>query len=677
MKNTSIRYCLTVCCILVCNVLAVAQTRPAYGVFGDYNLNMYKADFRTFPNVPSCCPLYEDGSGGGFSLGLFYELPLAEKLRLALRAGYSTRGGVLLREENVVVSGNVLGVFQHSVDVSLADVGIEPLAQYNLFGSLWLNLGARVAYVTTQTFSQKESIVSPSDGVFSNGSSTRNEINDQPIPSSSALFAGVLAGVSYDVPLNANATVILAPEVLYCLGITPVVSDLDWTTNSIRFGLALKLSPQQPGGPIERIEEKQNIDSIPVVRPVAVDSVGTERDVAQTLLAVGVLAKGVEANGEEKPTVTLRVEEFSSVLMTPLLNYVFFDENSAALPSRYRFLNSEETNGFDEKGVNSIDRLSTYYHLLNIVGKRLRQNPSATITLVGCNADVEMERGNLALSTRRAESVKEYLVKTWGIADVRIKTESRNLPEKAAFSQSAEGYQENRRVEILTSNTEITAPIITKDTLRKANPPILRFYPRVENDVPLSKWILTAEQNGMVVKRFEGSRDVPASLDWTMDQEGSHPRSEGSMVYSLQVTDTNNRSETSSGVIAVEQTTIHRKKIERRGDKEINRYSLILFEVRSSDITSTNRPIIDLIRKNIAPNSTVIVAGYTDRLGDPRANQTIAEDRAKTTASALRLQGDSVSISGQGNADTYNPDLPEGRLYTRTVDVVIETPVKE
>lgn len=677
MKRTSIRFCLAICCILICNVLALSQTRPAYGVFGDYNLNMYNADFRAFPNVPSCCPLYEDGSGGGFSIGLFYELPIAEKLRLALRAGYSTRGGVLLRDENVVVSGNVPGVFEHSVDVSLADIGIEPLAQYNLFGSFWLNLGARVAYVTTQTFSQKESIVSPSDGLFSNGSSTRNELTDQPIPSSSALFAGVLAGVSYDLPLNANGTIILAPEVFYCLGITPVVSNLDWTTNSLRIGLALKLSPEQRKESIERIEEKQNIDTLPVERPVAVDSIVTELDAALTLLTVDVFAKGVEANGEEKPTVTLRVEEFSSVLMTPLLNYVFFDENRAALPSRYRVLSTDETNSFDEKGVNSIDRLSTYYHLLNIVGKRLRQNPSATVTLVGCNADVEMERGNLSLSTRRAESVKEYLVKTWGIADVRIKTESRNLPEKAAFSQSAEGYQENRRVEILTSNTEITAPIITKDTLRKANPPILRFYPRVENEVPLSRWILTAEQNSVVVKRFEGSGNLPSSLDWTMDQEGSHPRSEGTLVYTLQVTDTNNRTERSTGVIAVEQTTIRRKQIERRGDKEINRYSLILFEVRSSDITSTNKPIIDLIRKNIAPNSTVSVAGYTDRLGDPKANQTIAEGRAKATASALRLQSDRVSISGQGNADTYNPNLPEGRLYTRTVDVVIETPVKE
>lgn len=265
----------------------------------------------------------------------------------------------------------------------------------------------------------------------------------------------------------------------------------------------------------------------------------------------------------------------------------------------------------------------------------------------------------------------------WGITDVRLKIESRNLPEKAALSQSEEGYQENRRVEILTSNSDITAPIITKDTLRKANPPVVRFYPKVENEIPLSTWILTAEQNGVAVKRFEGSGDVPSSLDWTMDHEGSHPRSDGSLQYSLQVTDTNNRTEMSSGVIAVEQITIRRKQIERKGDKEINRYSLILFEVRSSDITSNNRPIIDLIRKSIAPNSIVSVAGYTDRLGDPKANQTIAEGRAKATASALSLQSDRVSISGQGNADTYNPNLPEGRLYTRTVDVVIETPVKE
>jgi outer membrane protein OmpA-like peptidoglycan-associated protein len=703
---------LVVICTVFCRFTALSQDRPAYGIFGNYNLTSYSADFRSFPNVPSCCPQYSDGTGSGFSAGLLYQLPLADQLRLALRAGYSSRSGTLTREENTTVTGNIPAIFEHRVDASLADIGIEPLVQYNLFGSLWLNVGARVALVTTNQFSQKETIITPTDGVFPNGSSTRNELTDQPIPNSSSLFAAALGGISYDLPLNAKGTLILAPEVLYSLGITPVVSGLDWSTNSLRIGLALKYSPAPSKEPTERREQKQHIDTVRRESPIAVNSIITgkertdtqsqligdemlitttthrtdtllipESNIASTKqtipLAATVTANGVDGSGAEKQTVKLQVEEFSSVLMTPLLNYVFFDDNSATIPTRYRSITSDEMANFNEKKINNADRLSTYYHILNIIGKRMQENPKATITLIGCNADIGAEKGNLTLSKQRAEAVKDYIVQQWKIADNRIKIESRNLPEKAAQSQTEEGYQENRRVEIIASSPMVIAPIITNDTLRKANPPTVRFRPQIAGSAPISKWTLTAEQNGTILKQFEGTGTVPTTIDWNMDQDGTHPRTEEGLKYTLTVTDAGGTSASAGSIIPVEQNTIRRKQIERKGDKEINRYSLILFDVRSSEITGTNKPIIELIRKNITPTSTVNVAGFTDRLGDARTNQSLADGRAKATASALNIPENGTNITSKGNAETYNAKLPEGRLYTRTVDVVIETPIKE
>ncbi|MFN8361161.1 MAG: OmpA family protein [Candidatus Kapaibacterium sp.] len=704
---------LAVFCFVFCTAIAHAQQRPAYGIFGNYNLNSYSADFRNFPNVPSCCPDYKDGSGSGLSLGILYELPLADQLRLGLRLGYSSRSGILTRDENTVVTGNIPAVFEHKVDASLADIGLEPIAQYNLFGALWLNLGTRIAAVTTKNFSQKETIITPTDGVFPNGSSTRNEVTNQPIPEASSLYAAVLGGISYDLPLNARGTLILSPEVLYSYGITPVVSGLTWSSNSLRIGLALKYSPLPNTEPTERIEQKEFIDTVRSERPIAVSTilrgqqsstseeriVGDERIITQTIrrtdtllipknietpvtkqtlpLTVRVGASGVESSGAEKQTVKLLVEEFSSVLMTPLLNYVFFDDNSAVIPTRYKSISASETVNFNEKKINNPDRLSTYYHLLNIIGKRMQDNPKATITLIGCNADIGAEKGNLALSKQRAEAVKDYITKQWNIADNRIKIESRNLPEKAAQSQTEEGYQENRRVEIIASSPMVIAPIITNDTLRKANPPTVRFRPQITGSSPVATWILTAEQNGNILKKFEGTGTLPASIDWNMDQDGTHPRTEEGLKYTLTVTDASGTSVSAGSIIPVEQNTIRRKQLERKGDKEINRYSLILFDVRSSEITGTNKPIIELISKNITPTSTVNVAGYTDRLGDARTNQSLAEGRAKATASALNIPENGTNISSKGNAETYNPKLPEGRLYTRTVDVVIETPIKE
>ncbi len=701
-------------CFILCGAHAHAQLLPAYGVFGDFNLNMYQADFRSIPTVPSCCPLYQDGSGTGFSVGLLYELPLAAQLRLALRAGYSSRGGTMKRTENTTVAGNIPGVFEHQVDASLADIGLEPLLQYNVFGSMWINVGGRLAYVSTKSFSQKETLISPTSFVFSNGATVRNEFTDQPIPESSALYAAVIGGISYDLPLNSQNTLKLAPEILFSYGLTPVVSGLKWNSNSLRFGLALKYSPKPE--PTKRFEKIQKIDTIKKEAPVVASLVvqGNERimlftqelgdeiittetlqrtdtllvpqkvvpptpiALKQSVLTVSVAATGVKATGEEIPTVKLEVEEFSSILMTPLLNYIFFDENSSSLPSRYKLLDQQGVESFSEEKVNSSNRLTTYYHILNIVGKRMRQNPTATITLIGCNADFGVEKGNLNLSKQRALAVKDYLMQHWSLSDSRIKIESRNLPEKAALSQTDEGYQENRRVEIIATIPAITFPIITHDTLRRANPPSVRFRSQVFHDNPITQWSLTAEQEGTILKRFAGIGEVPATLDWNIDrEEGTHPRSEAGLHYSLNCTDSEAKTAASGYVIPVEQITIHRKRIERRGDKEINRYSLILFEVRSTEINTINKPIISLIKANIAANSMVKIAGYTDRLGDERANQTLAEGRAKTTAVALGITGTASEITSQGNAETYNPVLPEGRLYTRTVDVVIETPIKE
>lgn len=129
-------FSLLVFCFILFLAPARAQLFPAYGAFGNYNLNMYQADFRSFPGVPSCCPQYENGTGSGFTVGLLYELSLADQFRLALRAGYATRNGTMKRTEATVVAGNLPGIFEHQVDATLADIGIEPLVGYNPLSSL-------------------------------------------------------------------------------------------------------------------------------------------------------------------------------------------------------------------------------------------------------------------------------------------------------------------------------------------------------------------------------------------------------------------------------------------------------------------------------------------------------------------------------------------------------------
>jgi outer membrane protein OmpA-like peptidoglycan-associated protein len=340
-------------------------------------------------------------------------------------------------------------------------------------------------------------------------------------------------------------------------------------------------------------------------------------------------------------------------------------------------LQGGEVAGFDIDRVNSPEKLPTYHHLLNIIGRRLRDNPTATLTLTGCNQDIRDEKGNVGLSRQRAEAVRGYLKDVWGIADNRIGIETRNLPVKAANTETQDGAEENRRVEITSNDARILAPVITSDTLRKTDPPSMRFRTGAVADAGMSSWQLTVVQDGKLLKRFDGTGDVPAALDWDIEREaGTTPRYQGDLHYTLTARDAAGTEARAEHTIPVEQLTISKKRTERRGDREIDRSSLILFDVRSADISAAGATIIPLIRDRIQPTSTVTVTGYTDRLGDAAYNQQLADGRAAAVAKALGMGANKGVSKGIGEADLYDNSLPEGRLYTRTVDVVIETPVQ-
>lgn len=102
-----------------------------------------------------------------------------------------------------------------------------------------------------------------------------------------------------------------------------------------------------------------------------------------------------------------------------------------------------------------MNQIEVYHNILNIIGKRLILNPLATITVTGCNQDFRNEADNTPLSRRRAKEVSNYLEDVWSINPNRIKIEVRNLPEIYSQIKTANGFAENRRVEISSQTSSI------------------------------------------------------------------------------------------------------------------------------------------------------------------------------------------------------------------------------
>ena len=69
------------------------------------------------------------------------------------------------------------------------------------------------------------------------------------------------------------------------------------------------------------------------------------------------------------------------------------------------------------------------------------------------------------------------------------------------------------------------------------------------------------------------------------------------------------------------------------------------------------------------------IVGYTDRLGEEQHNQELSAQRALSTARALGVPTSSASGAGESQL-LFDNNLPEGRFYSRTVNVTIKTPVE-
>ena len=94
--------------------------------------------------------------------------------------------------------------------------------------------------------------------------------------------------------------------------------------------------------------------------------------------------------------------------------------------------------------------------VLELVAKRLRENPEVRIRIEGYTDERASEAHNLELSKERAESVKRILV-GFGVGPERLQTVGYGESNPVATNDTPEGRALNRRVELLVLNPEAAA----------------------------------------------------------------------------------------------------------------------------------------------------------------------------------------------------------------------------
>jgi outer membrane protein OmpA-like peptidoglycan-associated protein len=664
---------LAAACALLSSIGAEAQlldsveVRPRFGIYGDFVRSVHASDFLRLAGDASIpyASRFDGGEGQGLAFGALIDYPLSEMLWLTLRGSiHSDNAELRAIERTVVIVGDTAtftGEFEREIDASMTVAGIEPMVGVRLPAGVTFHVGGRAGFVLSQEFTQRDVLTLPTDrGVFENGRRIRNEASGE-IPGVSSMQAAAIVGVSRDLALNPQGTWFLVPEIFGSYALTPVSDSVDWSAHGLRFGIALKYSPLPAPPVIAVVPEPEPIPEPP--KP--------------PVLAASVSAVSVETDGSERPEVTIRVEEFISTQMRPLLSYIFFDESSASIPTRYRTLGVADTSAFHLNRLHGTGTLEAYYNVLNIVGRRMQQNPRATITVTGHNAGTGAERGNGELSRGRAEAVRGYLTSVWGIDAERVKIRARDLPEVASDTANPEAAAENRRVEITSSDPAILEVVMTDDTVRTVTPPAVRFRPSITSEAGVASWQLSARQNDVTVASFSGNGPVPPAIEWKPSESRAFSTgSEAPITYLLAVRDgAGQRTETQVEQIRVQQVTLRRKREEGASDRRIDRYGLILFDYDRSELNTVNQRLASMIRSRIPAGATVGITAYTDRVGEEEHNMRLSEARARATARAIGVP--EVNARGVGETQPlYDNDLPEGRFYSRTVEVVVESQVR-
>jgi outer membrane protein OmpA-like peptidoglycan-associated protein len=467
--------------------------------------------------------------------------------------------------------------------------------------------------------------------------------------------AGVKLGLGYDFKIG--KCTYLSPEVTFAFPFTDVskvVNYTSWKVPQIRAGINLTW-----GCPKE-----EPIDTIPPFTP----------ELSTGFTSVNFYNNDGNVNQLEK----IKVQEISYQELFPLIPYIFYDENQAVPNPKNQVLT-----GADQAGGFRIADLKPNAEKINqstidVIGSRMEMNKNAQLTITGTK-DIVREKKNASVSMERADWAKKYLISNYDINPERIEVVAGASPAKASSIRVEDGQAENRRIEFNSSSSDILAPIIIdQEKVRLAEPAYIEFVPYATSNENVTEWNLEIMQGGKILRQFAGQGKVD-SLLWNI-YPNELAASEIPVDYVFTARSESGLESTSAGTIPVQYYSFAQKKSHQSADTTISKFSLIVFDFDSPEISNVDK---EILIKNVVPSiklkSTVKIFGYTDRIGTDEYNQNLSSKRAENARSILQSQVPNAKfeIYGVGeNVSIYDNNSPIGRQLSRTVQIYVITPEK-
>ncbi|PKL84554.1 MAG: hypothetical protein CVV22_12495 [Ignavibacteriae bacterium HGW-Ignavibacteriae-1] len=381
----------------------------------------------------------------------------------------------------------------------------------------------------------------------------------------------------------------------------------------------------------------------------------------------------------------LVMKETKTWNLYPLLNYVFFEPGSSEIPERYILLDSYDQTGIFTDTTILGGTLDKYYHVMNIYGYRLTNHPDAKIEIVG-TIDMEVEKDS-KLAAARAQKVYNYFRDVWKIDESRMTLGKHGKPEHPTSTRiDSIGVQENRRVEIRCTNWDVVKPVFDVGSITEPQPRTMNWKMKngIEDQLVAKRRIeITRNNQNWRTLTDVGLTDEQVNWNWT-NMAREYPTDELSYTAQLVIT-TQTGAECKSDPVTIPVMQVSSTRMVTEGTIDTTRetYNLILFPFDSDNAGPINSRIMqEYVYERCRPSSVIDVIGHTDVVGMYDHNKKLSERRSETVRQGINKQTggkyNTLTSNGVGEEDPlYSNDLPEGRFYNRTVQVIVRTPLTE
>jgi outer membrane protein OmpA-like peptidoglycan-associated protein len=649
--------------------VASAQDRPApslwFGVNGGYGLASHSV------NGLSCesgCPNYNGGTGGGAFFGASLDYLFGEHWGIAVRGDYmfsSLNMQATTSDQQVRgISGNLVPLVRNYT-LAVNDPAITAdLSLFYKIDRFQFHFGPAIAITSNQTWSSSANIVSPGNVTYGNQLRDTTFFPSQSIAGAQSLQMFLMPGVGYEIPLSTQW--MLRPDISVDIPLTSLNSIYTWKETIFKFGASIEYGFASEPAPPPPAYTPPPPPPTPVPQPTP----------APRPLVAKLTANAVDANGNREPKTGIRVQvQFVSEAF-PVLPFIFFDKNSSTIPPRYVLL--KDPAGFSSDAIGtSPDTL--HLNVLNIIGERLKDHPRATITVHGY-ADPATESADCDLAQARAATVRAYLANVWGIDSGRVilKTTGKKncAPNFATVTKSENGYAENRRAVIESSDPTMLAPVPRHRFSEpvSVNPPAIEFDPSGTSAEGIRSWRLDAEQDGRQLFADSGM-GMPQTIIHPVDKEQAGKlQADKGLVLSLAVTDTGGHTAVASDTVPVAIDILN---------KEVERLTLTLFETSSDKLSNSDSSAIRKFLSDFSYSDSVSIVGFTDSLvamtGDSLYNKKLSTHRAQNVMAlvhAIAPKADKMYSEGAASsrfpAGIFSYDTPEERFLSRTVQIELK-----